>query len=163
MLGMADYSGNGLRKVFSKRVDDISVRGTPDDFRIVLYQNKKYASLVEIKTTSMPYMWNLEVKAAIRQLQLYMWIMKEDFEKAGYPLWKRGYLEIYSQQNGKLMRRIPVEYDEDIEDWVRNAFKKFSGLSKVSPPPYSYCKKCPVQVKQRCSWYEMRRKSKELT
>jgi hypothetical protein len=161
-LGMSDYNGNETRKVFKKQIEDVEVRGTPDDFRIYEYQGKKYTSLIEIKTTSLAYMWSLEVKAAIRQLQLYMYLMKDDLEKAGYPLWKRGYLEIYSQHSGKLIRRIPVEYDYEIEDWVREVINKFKGLSKVSPPAYSYCKKCPVQVKQKCDWYSLRKKEKEL-
>jgi hypothetical protein len=162
LLGMADFFGREKRKVFAKQVDDTVVRGTPDDFRIYNYQGKRYTSLIEIKTTSKPYMWSLEVKAAIRQLQLYMFLLKEELERIGYPLWKRGYLEIYSQQSGKLMRRIPVEYDEHIEEWIREVISKFKGLSKVSPPPYSYCKMCPTQVKYKCDWYSLRKRAKEL-
>jgi CRISPR/Cas system-associated exonuclease Cas4 (RecB family) len=160
-LGMADFFGREKRKVFTKQVDEVQVRGTPDDFRIYNYQDKRYASLIEIKTTSKPYLWSLEIKAAIRQLQLYMFLLKDELERVGYPLWKRGYLEIYSQQNGKLMRRIPVEYDEHIEDWIKEVIEKFKGLRKVSPPPFIYCKSCPKQVKDKCSWYIIRSK-KEL-
>jgi CRISPR/Cas system-associated exonuclease Cas4 (RecB family) len=150
-------------KVFSKQIDDIQIRGIYDDLKIVRYHDKKYASLIEIKTTAKPYLWTLEIKAAIRQLQLYMWIMKDDLEKIGYPLWKRGYVEIYSQHSGLLIKRIAVEYDYDIEEWVRSIVKQFKGLAKTSPPPYQYCKMCPVQVKKICDWYFLRSRKNELS
>ena len=148
----------GEGRVFTKQIDNIQIRGCYDDLKIVRYHDKKYASLIELKTTGKPYMWFREIKAAIRQLQLYMWLMKEELELVGYPLWKRGYVEIFSQADGTLMRRVPVFYDDNIEEWIRNAVNQFKGLAKVSPPPYQYCKLCPVQVKNKCDWYFIRSK-----
>jgi len=161
LLGITDYNGNATNKVFTKQIDYVQIRGQTDNLFILSYHNQKYTVLKEYKTTSKPYMWSLEIKSAIRQLQLYMFVMKDALEKAGYPLWRRGYLEIYSQQTGNLMRRIPVEYDYNIEDWIRNVIDQFRGQSRVRPPPFSYCRLCPKQVKLKCSWFEMRNK-KEL-
>lgn len=144
--------------VYEKDLDNITIKGQYDEVRIVNYNGKKYSSIIELKTTGKKYMWSREVKAAIKQLQLYMWIMKEHLEEAGFPLWKRGYLEIFSQKNGDLIRRIPVEYDYAIEDWIRDSVKKFQGLSPVRIPPIAYCKLCPKQVKEVCPWYQVRKK-----
>ena len=59
-----------------------------DDLYIVQENGKKYVSLIELKTTTKKYMWAGEVKAAIRQLQLYQWLLKEELEAIGYPLYK---------------------------------------------------------------------------
>jgi len=137
----------------------IIVRGMYDDLRILrdTKTNSKYTSLVEVKTTSKKYMWTREVKAAVRQLQLYMWLLKEILEKLNYPLWKRSYVEVYSQKGGSLLRVIPVKYNYDIEDWIRYVVKVFQGLEPASIPPYKFCKLCPVNVKTNCDWYRIRK------
>lgn len=152
---------------FRKQIDNIVVIGLYDDLRVLRKINlvgpnmgntvKKFTSLIEVKTTSKGYMWSREVKAAIRQLQLYMWLLKDHLEQLGYPLWKRSYIEIYSQKNGVLLRRIPVEYDYTIENWIRYVVDCFKGLNPVSVPPFKFCKLCPRNVKQVCSWYQMRK------
>jgi len=149
------------RGKFKKQIPDtnIMVVGVYDDLRILrdLATNKKYTVLVEVKTTSKKFMWAREVRAAIRQLQLYMWLLKENLEYLGYPLWKRSYLQIYSQKTKRLLKLIRVEYDDNIEEWVKSIVDMFKGLRPVSVPPYNYCKLCPVAVKSKCSWYEMRK------
>jgi hypothetical protein len=139
-------------KVFQKELIygdyKIILRGLYDDLRVITVDGKKYTVLIELKTTTKKYMWSREVNAAIKQLQLYMYLLKERLEVIGYPLWRRGYL----------MRRIVVEYDDNIEEWIKDAVDKFNGLSKVSIPPYRYCKLCPTQVKSNCSWYYVRSK-----
>ena len=112
-LGMSDFNGNELRKVFRKDIDDLRLSGTPDDFEVVIIAGKKYANMIELKTTSKKFMWSLEVKAAIRQLQLYMWLLRPILEQIHYPL-NEGKLKIYSQQTDELMREILVTYDEGI-------------------------------------------------
>jgi hypothetical protein len=54
------------------------------------------------------------------------------------------------------MREILVTYDEGIEDWIRSVMEQFKGLAKITLPPYSYCKSCPVQVKAKCDYFRMR-------
>lgn len=147
------------RSVFQKQVDNIMVLGMYDDVRVIrdIGTNKKYSILIEVKTTSKKYMWGREVKAAVKQLQLYMWLLKEKLEGLGFPLWVRSYVEIYSQKTGYLIKSIPVKYDDGIEDWIRYVVECFKGLKKVSPPSIGVCKTCPVNVKSVCSWYSLMR------
>lgn len=152
---------------FTKQVDNIVVIGHYDDLRIINVVTpdmgtiiKKYTSLVEVKTTSKKYMWGAEIRAAVRQLQLYMFLMKEELEKQGFPLWKRGYVEIYSQKTGCLMKRIPVEYDEHVEEWIRHVYKCFAGLEKVSAPIPKICKFCPKNIRDSCDWNFLMKKNK---
>jgi hypothetical protein len=144
---------NNRNKEYKKQIDNIVVIGHYDDLRVLRYNNAKFTSLVELKTTSKRYMWSIEIRAAIRQLQLYMWLMKEQLEKLGFPLWKRSYVEIYSQRSGRLMRRIPVEYDHNIEEWIRHVANCFRGLEKVAAPHKGICRFCPKNVRSACDWY----------
>jgi hypothetical protein len=148
----------GEGQVYTKRIDNVEIRGMYDDLVIINDKGKKYASLIELKTTGKPYMWTREVQSAIRQLQLYMWLYKDKLEEIGYPLWHSGILEIYSQNSGELLRRITVEEDEHIEDWIRDVVEKFKGLSRVEVPPYKYCRLCPKNVKIKCDWFIKRSK-----
>lgn len=139
----------------------IVIRGDYDDLRIIrmiVEKNiKRLVSFIEVKTTRKKYMWNLEVRAAIRQLQLYLWLLEELVTKIGYSLWKRHYLEIFSQNTGRLLRRIPVQADPDIEKWIIDAVYQFMGLRPMRLAPYKYCIKCPQIVKQDCFYYHLRR------
>lgn len=144
--------------VYQKQLDDIVVKGIFDDLCVVIEDGKKYTSLIEIKTTSKKDMWNGELRAAVRQLQLYMWILKDDLEKIGYPLYKESLLLVYSQNTGEKLREIKVEYDTEIEEWIKNTKLKFLGLSKVIIPKFAYCRVCPNQIKQQCDWYQSRKK-----
>jgi CRISPR/Cas system-associated exonuclease Cas4 (RecB family) len=146
----------GENKVFSKQVDDCVIRGMYDDLNVILIDGKKYTSLIELKTTNKPYLWSLDLQAAIKQLQLYMYLLKDELERIEFPLWSTGYVEIYSQRTGTLMKRVPVEYDYEIEDWIRKVINQFKGLEKVSPPPFYYCKKCYPEIKKRCDWFAIR-------
>ena len=147
--------------IFEKVLDGyIVVRGKYDDLRVIRCNGKKYVSLIEVKTTSKKYMWNREIKSAIRQLELYMWMLKEYLDNMGFPLWERSYVEIYSQKNGQLMKRIPVVYNDKIEDWIRAVVGVYYGLVKMNVPPFSYCKLCPISIKKKCDWYILRRSLK---
>jgi hypothetical protein len=149
----------GYKRIFQKKIEpNIVVRGEFDNLRVIRYNNKKYTILLEAKTTSKKYMWAREVQAATKQLQLYQWLLKEELDKIGYPLWRRGYIEVFSQVDGKLIRRIPVEYDYDIENWIIEVVKQFQGLEKMDVPAYAYCKLCPRQIREHCSWFYIRSK-----
>jgi hypothetical protein len=147
------------KKIEAENKIVIIVRGMYDDLRVVrnIKTGKKYTSLIEVKTTSKKYMWSKEIKAAIRQLQLYMWLLKDTLEKLGYPLWERSYVEIYSQKDGSLLRIIPVKYDYGIENWIRYVVRCFNGLEPVPVPSFKFCKLCPVNVKTSCDWYKLRK------
>ena len=151
----------GNNRTFQKQVDNIVVRGRYDDLRVITVDGKKYTILLEIKTTSKKYIATFEIRAAMRQLQLYMWLMKEDLEKLGFPLWKSGCLEYYSQRNGELLKRVSVPYCDNIEEWIRYVVDCFRGLRSVRPPDKKICKFCPRRVKAVCPWYKARmRKTK---
>lgn len=147
-----------------KQIRDVMVKGVFDDLRVIrnIQNNSKFTVLVEVKTTSKKYMWEREIKAAIRQLQLYMWALRDKLKVLGFPLWKRGYVEIYSQKTGRMMRRIPVQYDEQIEDWILNVVECFKGLKKVSTPYLRVCKFCPKNVRGVCDWYRMMMEGRKL-
>ena len=152
-----------VNRAFQKIIElpecTVVVRGDYDDLRVVTYEMKKLVSFIEVKTTAKKYMWELEVRAAIRQLQIYLWMLKELVEAIGYPLWKRHYLEIFSQNTGRLLKRIPVEYNDGIEEWIITVVHQFLGLAPMSIAPYKYCLLCPKQVKEQCSYYYMRKES----
>ena len=151
-----------VRGAFQKQVgEDITVRGSFDNIRVIEngYDGMKYTVPLELKTIDKKYLWNREILAAMRQLQLYMWLVKDLLEETGFPMWKRGYLEIFSQHTGELLRRIPVDYDENIEEWIKEVVNKYKGLTKMVVPHYAYCKRCPVQVRSKCNWYELRKEN----
>lgn len=160
-LVLSMLEGFLIRRSFQKQIDNIVIRGMFDNLRVLVVDGKKYSVLLELKTITKKFLWNRELKAAIRQLQLYMWILKEILEYLGYPLWKRGYLEIYSQNTGYLLKRVSVEYDDNIEEWIREVVNKFKGLSRMNVPHYAYCKRCPSQVRDKCDWYFLRKKQHE--
>lgn len=152
-----------IKDAFQKTIElpevIVVVRGKYDDVRVLTSKIGKLCSFIEVKTTSKKYMWSLEVKAAIKQLQIYLWLLKELCELIGYPQWKRHYLEVFSQVTGRLMRRITVEYDENIEEWIKRAVYQYLGLAPMNIAPYAYCKLCPKYVKEDCPYYYMRKES----
>lgn len=158
-------SSENRRRCFEKKIgNNVIIRGLYDDLRCLTYKDKKYTSLIEVKTTSKKYIWRREILAAVRQLELYMWMLKDILETIGYPLWKRSYLEVYSQKTGYLIKRIPVEYNDKIEEWILDVIDKFNGISRMEVPPKSYCKLCPNIVKRECSWYKVQfpKKAEEI-
>ena len=135
----------------------VVIRGDYDDLRVLYYKAKAYVSFIELKTTSKKYMWSLEVKAAIRQLQIYLWLLEDLVKSIGYDLWKRHYVEEFSQVTGDLIQRVPVEADPNIEEWIKNAIRQFIGLAPMTIGPYQYCKICPFAIKAKCEYFSMRK------
>jgi len=149
-------------KVFEKQVPNtnIVIRGKPDDLRTIINKRdgKKYTVLLELKTTSRK-MIRREIYCAMKQLQLYMWLLKDKLEEIGFPLWKYGVVEVYSQRTGELLKRYSVEYDDDIEEWIKHVVKTFTGEESLNiPENIKYCKKCPKAIKNLCNWYEVMKK-----
>jgi hypothetical protein len=136
---------------------NVFLRGAYDDLRVYSYHGEKYISFIENFTTTKSYPWNRMLQAKVRQLQLYLYMFKEEVERLGYKLWKRHYVEVYSQKTKQRIKRIPVEYDVNTEDWIKHCGYKFLGLEAMSIAPYEYCKMCPSQVKVKCSYFEMRK------
>jgi len=147
--------------IFSKEIKTkeytIRVNGAYDDLRIIKVEGKKYAVLVELKTTAKRYMWSHEVNTAKKQLQLYMWLLKDLLDLVKFPLWKRGYVEIYSQKTGRLIKAYPVEYDDYIETWIKYTVEAYMGIRAVKIPDIKLCRYCPKQIRRCCSWYSLRK------
>src|SRR3972149_404092 len=67
-----------IRGAFQKQIgEDITVRGVFDNLRVIQAKGIKYVVPLELKTIMKKTMWSREVNAAIRQLQLYMYIVKD--------------------------------------------------------------------------------------
>ncbi|MGB9855838.1 MAG: CRISPR-associated protein Cas4 [Caldisericum exile] len=146
---------------FEKQVKDtnILVTGHPDDIRVLRITENgkavKYAALIEVKTTSRK-LWKREVLVGIKQLQLYMWLLKEELDKIGFPLWKYGILEYYSQRTGDLIKRVSVEYDDNIEEWIKYVVDSFKGKKPLNiPRDISTCKHCYGNIKEKCEYWSM--------
>lgn len=140
---------------FHKQVDDIVVRGKYDDLRVLvdLRNQHKLVSFVELKTTRKGFLFPSELEAAVFQLQLYIWLLK-DLIPEPYILHNRHYLEIISQQTGELIKRITVYEYPDIEDKIRFIMRVFCGMEKVKRPPRYCCKHCPRPITDKCTWYK---------
>lgn len=149
-----------IRGSFQKEFENLILRGTPDDYRVLFNARtqQKFVSIIEIKTTNKPRMFYAEVKAAIFQLQLYIWVMGDYLRQLGWQLHKRHYLEIYSQKTKRLIRRIMVEADPDIEFKVRYILRAFQGLEPWRYPEPYVCKICPRNCKDKCWLYQQRKK-----
>ena len=155
---LASYKVNGaFQKVLELPEVTVVVRGDFDDLRLLESKIGKIVSFIEVKTTGKKYMWSLEVQAAIRQLQIYLWMLKELCEELGYSLNKHHFLEVFSQRTGERLNRIPVEYDEHIEEWITLAVYKLIGLAPMNIAHYKYCIICPKTVKLDCAYYQGRR------
>jgi len=148
-------SGNH-HKIFSKRYKDVEITGMYDDLQIITQGEKTFTSLLELKTTSKPYMSFRDIRVAIRQLQLYMWLLKDLLEELGYPLWQYGYVEVFSQKTYKKLRSFPVKYDPHIEEWLDNVIEKLKGRTRlVGPTSLKICFSCPMR--DSCNLYYTRR------
>ena len=133
--------------IFSKQVDDIVIRGVYDDLRVLHNFNTgaKLVSFIELKTTSR-IMMRAEVEAAIFQLQLYVWIMR-DLIKPPWTLHSRHYLEIIDQHTNRLIRRIMVCEDPDIEEKIQYIVRAFKGLEKIERTDTRRCRFLPAPDK----------------
>ena len=135
----------------------IQIRGLFDDLRVIrdARSNEKFVSFIELKTISKKHMWIAEVNSAIFQLELYLWIMRPYIERLGYKLWKRHYVEIYSQRTGRLIKRIVVYEEPDMQKRIEHIIRSFQGLEKMQvPSKSSVCRICPRAIKSECSWYK---------
>jgi hypothetical protein len=140
--------------IFSKQVDDIVVRGVYDDLRVLKDSrtDAKLVSFIELKTTSR-WMMRAEIEAAIFQLQLYIWIMR-DLIKPPWMLHSRHYLEIIDQHTNRLIKRIVVYEDKVIEDKIRYIMRAFQGLEKIERADKRRCYFCPRPIKAKCEWFK---------
>jgi len=148
-----------LGDVFTKSImvenEQYVISGIPDDYRVIrdVKTNKKYVSILEFKTTFKKRMWSNEIEMAKLQLMLYIWIMRPYIEQLGYTLWKRHWLEIYSQKSKRLIRRVPVYEDIEMDKRVKYMIEALLGLHPITLPPEYLCKHCPEPIKDVCGRY----------
>ncbi len=142
---LIDRYGNVIERI----TRNIVVRGKFDDLRVLIKfpSLDKVVSIIEVKTTSRKDLYWYEKEASKFQLQIYIWILKPLIERLGYKLHSRHYVEIYSQSNKRLIERIPVYEEPDMDRIICNIIDSWYGLERSRYPPVDVCKKCPVKEK----------------
>jgi CRISPR/Cas system-associated exonuclease Cas4 (RecB family) len=147
------YNLDLISTVFERTYNDITVRGIPDDYRVISdSDSRKSVSIIEVKTTSKDFLFSYEYEAAIFQVRLYAWIMEPVLAKLGFQLHDRMYVEVYSQKDNHLIKRIPVTpySTSEMESLLSNIKEEWIGLRPMHYPTEWKCKTCPVQVKNVC-------------
>jgi len=142
-----------VNNAFQRQIDNIVIRGMYDDLR-VLYNprtKEKTVSIIEVKTTSRK-MWLAEEESAKFQLRLYLWLLEPLLTILGWKLHSRHYVEIYSQKDNHLIKRIMVARVSPEEE-IRYIFRSWQGLEKMTVPSQYLCKHCPREIKKKCDWY----------
>ena len=146
----------------SLKMDNLTVIviGKLDDLVILRYHDKKYSVIKELFTTGKEYPWSTDILMKSTQLKLYCWMYGPLLKYLGYPLWKRSYVEVYSQKSGTLLRRVAVEYNEEVEkeleEWIKYVVRSFQGIERMKVPHQKICKSCPKIVRLLCNWYKQR-------
>ena len=147
-------------RVLSRRIKRsdavIELRGIPDDYRVLSVKRSKVVSVIEVKTTSKKRLWVHEKAIAAFQLQLYVWLLEPLLASIGYKLHVRHWLEMYRQQDGSLIERVPVYAIEDTERVMLRVVDAFNGLVPMTIPKAYVCKRCPKNIKEVCDWRQMR-------
>ena len=143
-------------EVKTREVDGVTISGILDDLRVLFNPRtqQKFICLVEMKTTGKPHLWSNEIEKAKFQLQLYLFLYKPLLEKMGYKLHCRHYVEVWSQVNGKLIERVVVYEDPEIEEKIRYIFDSFRGLQPMTYPPQWVCKRCIKAVRDECERFQ---------
>lgn len=151
------YQLSLLGPTFSKQVDNIIIRGAYDDLKVTVdpVTKEKRVSFIEVKTTAKGYLTAPELASAVFQLQLYVWLLK-DHIKAPWVLDSKHYLEIYSQKDRTLLKRVEVLENITMEETIKEIIQVFKDGTGKRPPPIA-CKWCPGPVKDKCEWYKYER------
>lgn len=149
------YKLDAYPRVFERSIPGIVVRGVPDDYRVVVVcrngLREIQVQIIEVKTTSRKRLWVNEEAIAVLQCQIYMWLMTPYLEELEYQLCGHSWVEIYSQKDGHLIKRIKVYPLPNPEEVITGIVCAWNGLMKMKYPPLYICKKCPRNVKERCS------------
>jgi len=156
------YKLGTVGRVFSRAIesidgtDGITVVGIPDDYRVLKIDSGQSVSIIEVKTTSKSRLWSNEQAVAKFQLQLYVWLMEPILTDLGYELYCHHWVEMFHQGDWRLLGRIMVVADPEIEKKILCADEMFKGLRSMKVPEEWICKKCPGNVKRSCDWYHKR-------
>jgi len=142
-------------RIYERTIEDILVRGIFDDLRILIHYcegrlSRKTVQIIELKTTSKDRLYTNETEAAIFQLQLYIWLLKPILEDLSYQLHDYHLLEVYSQKDGSLIKRIPVTEHDNIEEVILHIVNTWKGLEALAYPEEYMCKRCPRSIKEAC-------------
>jgi hypothetical protein len=139
-----------------RRFDNIEVRGRFDNVRVLLNykegkMSEKVVSIIEEKSTSRKYLTWDSLAAAKFQLQLYIWIMTPLIEELGFKIHSRHYVEVYRQDDDRLISRIMVKADPMIQMKIDNVICAWQGLEKMRYPELKTCKSCPKNIRAKCN------------
>ena len=146
------YSGKVQQRTLEYPNFKVVVRGIYDDLEVNFTPpSTKTISIIEVKTTSKSHFTSVELAAGIFQTQLYVWLLTPLLNELGWKLDETHYLEVYSQEDGRLLHKLEVEAAPDMEEALKNIIESFLGLAPLHYPPEWVCKKtCPAIVKKRC-------------
>jgi len=166
--------GYGLiRKVGNDQIYE-DIEGHPDEFQVSI---SKWVSVVELKTTAIKNMkfynrWKLPV--AIFQTQVYCYILDPILQEMGYRLDKMHVVSVwytkYRKRAGKKelaeygpLQDVPIfYYPKQTEEDIKRVLNAFRDPSLIIPPrsfPRGFkCKQCPKIYKERCQFWNQKRK-----
>ena len=146
---------------YTKQIDNIVVTGAYDDLKVNVRDAIRTTSIIELKTTTKKVLLAGEINCAIRQLKLYMWLLKDNLAILNYPLDTYSYVYLLDQKTRSITTTIPVMYDDGIEDWIRSVTSIIKDLNRAKPSSYVYCRACPIQTREMCYVYQRRMKVKQ--
>lgn len=109
----------------TRRTGNIFITGSPDAVRVLKSKDGLKVAVVEYKTSQSGELSEKREKAAIFQLQLYIWLIKPAIEAMGLELNKRHYVEFIDLHRPIVKRRIPVQEKEDIEVTIWNIVHQY--------------------------------------
>ena len=84
------------------------------------------------------------------QVQIYAWLLEPHIKELGYNMWKRMWVEVYSQKDEHLIKRIPVEPIKDMDKVLKDIVETWQGLKGMKYPPEWICHNCPRNIKKVC-------------
>ncbi len=132
--------------LFGRTIDDVQLKGRFDDLYVT---SGKIVHLCELRTTTMKYLPSKFIEAKVFQLMCYMWIYEPAIVQLGYKLGE-GYVGVYSQQTGELLKKVTVEPNPNIEKDILHRRDILLGLNREQLPPESYCLHCGKEYKIKC-------------
>ena len=157
--------GKTLSRTIKSGNMEITVRGQFDDlFALPIYNGGKVngykVRVTEYKTTSKSKFFTRDYLSgdylsATFQLELYLWILEPCMKELGYVFSGRHFVEISSQNDSKLLQRIIIQHEDNMDKRIIRIVEAFQGLRSVTYPPDQVCKMCPRSVKVLCGrWKE---------
>ena len=106
-----------LPKYLTRRTGNIYITGVLDSLRVLRTKEGFVVSVVEYKTSRSGELSPRRREAAKFQAQIYAWLL-EKFLPKEYKIHRRHWVEFIDLFHPIVIERIPVEYDERIEERI---------------------------------------------